>query len=195
MIFGCAICWISDSNLDVIACSVKWENFPSRAGCVSSRQGSSSIVGAHSEAPASWETLCMWKRDQSVAPSTGHDQTSEAAPADRKPSDNLVMNLGKSVIIKGELSGSEDLTLYGQMEGSVKLPDYTLTIGPHADIRAQISAKTVIIMGDVTGNVSAVEKVEIRSTGSVLGDVASPRLAIADGGCLRGKVATSRSSG
>jgi cytoskeletal protein CcmA (bactofilin family) len=98
------------------------------------------------------------------------------------------MDLGKSVIIKGELSGSEDLTLYGQMEGSIKLPDHTLTIGPHADIKAQVSAKSVVIMGAVTGNVTAGERVEIRATGSVTGDIASPRLAIADGGCFRGRV-------
>jgi cytoskeletal protein CcmA (bactofilin family) len=103
------------------------------------------------------------------------------------------MNLGKSVMIKGELSGSEDLTLYGRMEGSVKLADYTLTIGPDADIKAEISAKNVVIMGGVTGNVVAAEKVEIRSTGSVTGDIASPRLAIQDGGCMRGKVATTKS--
>jgi cytoskeletal protein CcmA (bactofilin family) len=98
------------------------------------------------------------------------------------------MDLGKSVVIKGELSGSEDLTLYGQMEGSIKLPDHTLTIGPHADIKAQVSAKFVVIMGAVTGNVTAGEKVEIGATGSVTGDINSPRLAIADGGSFRGRV-------
>jgi cytoskeletal protein CcmA (bactofilin family) len=114
-------------------------------------------------------------------------------PIARDSADKLVMNLGKSVMIKGELSGSEDLTLYGRMEGSVKLADYTLTIGPDADIKAEISAKNVVIMGGVTGNVVAAEKVEIRSTGSVTGDIASPCLAIQDGGCMRGKVATTKS--
>ena len=127
----------------------------------------------------------MWKRDESDA--------ATAPPVGRDAADKLVMNLGKSVMIKGELSGSEDLTLYGRMEGSVKLPEYTLTIGPDADIRAEISAKNVVIMGGVTGNVLAGEKVEIRSTGSVTGDIASPRFAIQDGGCMRGKVATSKS--
>jgi cytoskeletal protein CcmA (bactofilin family) len=74
------------------------------------------------------------------------------------------------------------------MEGSVTLPGHTLTIGPHADIRASITAKAVVIQGAVTGNVTAGEKVYIQDTGSVIGDVTSPRLAIADGGCLRGKV-------
>ena len=98
------------------------------------------------------------------------------------------MDLGKSVVIKGELSGSEDFTLYGQMEGSISLPDHTLTIGPHADINAKISAKTVVIMGAVTADVRAGEKVDIRATGSVTGDIVSLRLAIADGGCLHGRV-------
>jgi len=98
------------------------------------------------------------------------------------------MNLGKSVRIKGELSGSEDLTLCGQMEGSIKLPGHTLTVGSGADIKAEISAKIVVSMGAVTGNVTAGEKLEIQATGSVTGDIVSPRLVIVDGGHLHGKV-------
>jgi cytoskeletal protein CcmA (bactofilin family) len=134
----------------------------------------------------------MWKRDESSATPVPQQNPPTAAFA-RDAADKLVMNLGKSVMIKGELSGSEDLTLYGRMEGSVKLPEYTLTIGPDADIRAEISAKTVVILGGVTGNVVAGEKVEIRATGSVTGDIASPRFAIQEGGSMRGKVATSSS--
>jgi cytoskeletal protein CcmA (bactofilin family) len=135
----------------------------------------------------------MWKREESDAAAGAQRNIPPSAPIARDAADKLVMNLGKSVMIKGELSGSEDLTLYGRMEGSVKLADYTLTIGPEADIKAEIFAKTVVIMGGVTGNVVAGEKVEIRSTGSVTGDIASPRLAIQDGGSMRGKVATSKS--
>jgi cytoskeletal protein CcmA (bactofilin family) len=98
------------------------------------------------------------------------------------------MALGKSVVIKGELSASEDLTLYGQMDGRITLPNHTLTIGPHADIRAEIVAKAVDILGVVTGNVTAGEKVDIRATGSVIGDIVAPRFAMADGGQLHGKV-------
>ncbi len=97
------------------------------------------------------------------------------------------MDLGKSMVIKGELSGSEDLTLCGQMEGSIKLPAHTLTIGAHASIKAEIAAKAVVITGAVVGNVVAVDKVEIQATGSITGDVVSPRLVIADGGVLNGK--------
>ena len=134
----------------------------------------------------------MWKRDQGAPPSGGQrDQPTEAPRADGGSAEALVMDLGKSVVIKGELSGSEDLTLCGQMEGSIKLPAHTLTIGSHANIRADISAKAVVITGAVTGNVAAADKVEIQATGSVTGDIASPRLVIAEGGRINGQVTMS----
>ena len=107
----------------------------------------------------------------------------------------MIMDLGKSVVIKGELTASEDLTIYGQMEGSINLPNHTLTIGPHADIRATIAAEAVVVMGAVTGDVTAGEKIEIQNTGSVIGDVVTPKLAIADGGSLEGKVQMPESRG
>jgi cytoskeletal protein CcmA (bactofilin family) len=131
----------------------------------------------------------MWKHEASVKPSPAPSPPlAKATPTEPRPVENVVMDLGKSVVIKGELSASEDLTLYGQMDGRVTLPNHTLTIGPHADIRAEIVAKAVVILGAVTGNVTAVEKVDIRSTGSVIGDIVAPRFAVADGGQLHGKV-------
>jgi cytoskeletal protein CcmA (bactofilin family) len=131
----------------------------------------------------------MWKRDESLKPSSASRGSSEEnIPADSEPTDKVVMNLGKSIFIKGELSASEDVTLDGRMEGSITLPDHTLTIGPDADIKATIAAKIVVIMGAVTGNVSGGERVEIQKTGSVAGDIDTPRLVIADGGRLCGKV-------
>ena len=132
----------------------------------------------------------MWKRDEAVKLS---DPTPGAAPGgvqrDRPAAaSRMIMDLGKSVVIKGELTASEDLTMYGQMEGSIKLPNHTLTIGPQADIRATIAAKAVVVMGAVTGDVTAGERIEIQASGSVIGDVVAPRLAIADGGSLEGKV-------
>jgi cytoskeletal protein CcmA (bactofilin family) len=98
------------------------------------------------------------------------------------------VNIGKSVVIKGELSGSEDLTIEGHVEGKIELKDHLLTIGPNGRIKAQIFAKTVIVLGEVSGNVSASEKVEIRDGGSVDGDIVSPRVAIAEGAHFRGSV-------
>lgn len=136
----------------------------------------------------------MWKRDQTVPTAKAHrDPPADAPQAVTAPAEKVVMNLGKSVVIRGELSGSEDFTLYGQMEGSIRLPDHTLTVGPGADIKAEISARIVVIMGAVTGNVTATEKVEIQATGLVTGDIVSPRLAVADEGRLNGRIEMPRS--
>ena len=99
-----------------------------------------------------------------------------------------MVNIGKSVVIKGELSGSEDLTIEGHVEGRIDLKDNVLTIGPNGKIKAEIFAKAVVVLGEVTGNVTASEKVDIRDNGSVDGDIASPRVAIAEGAHFRGSV-------
>ena len=98
------------------------------------------------------------------------------------------VNIGKSVVIKGELNGSEDLTIEGQVEGKIELRQNVLTIGPNGKIKAQVFAKAVIVLGEVTGNVTATEKVDIRDNGSVDGDIASPRVAIAEGAHFRGSI-------
>jgi cytoskeletal protein CcmA (bactofilin family) len=99
-----------------------------------------------------------------------------------------MVNIGKSVVIKGELNGSEDLTIEGQVEGRIELKDHVLTIGPNGKIKAQVVAKAVIVLGEVNGNVTASEKVDIRDGGSVDGDIISPRVAIAEGAHFRGSV-------
>jgi cytoskeletal protein CcmA (bactofilin family) len=98
------------------------------------------------------------------------------------------VNIGKSVVIKGELNGSEDLTIEGHVEGTIQLRDHVLTIGPNGRIKAQVFAKAVIVLGEVTGNVTASDKVDIRDNGSVDGDIVSPRVAIAEGAHFRGSV-------
>ena len=105
------------------------------------------------------------------------------------------MNIGKSVVIKGELSASEDLTIEGQVEGKVDLRQNTLTIGTNARITAQVSAKVVIVMGHVHGNISATEKVDIRDNGSVDGDLSAPRVAIAEGAHFRGSIDMQQAKG
>jgi len=102
--------------------------------------------------------------------------------------DKDVVNIGKSVVIKGELSGSEDLVIEGTVEGKVELSEHVLTVGSHAKIKAEVFAKIVIVLGEVVGNIAASEKVDIRDSGSVDGDILSPRVAIAEGAHLRGSV-------
>jgi cytoskeletal protein CcmA (bactofilin family) len=106
-----------------------------------------------------------------------------------------IVNIGKSVVIKGELNGSEDLTIEGHVEGTIQLKDNVLTIGPNGKIKAQIFAKSVIVLGEVTGNVTASDKVDIRDNGSVDGDLISPRVAIAEGAHFRGSVDMQRKAG
>ncbi len=142
----------------------------------------------------------MWKRDESVKPTTPAPSAPPQAPAAPAPAppaaashprnqiERDMVNIGKSVVIKGELSGSEDLTIEGHVEGRIELLDNVLTIGPNGKIRAEVFAKSVIVLGEVSGNVTASEKVDIRDNGSVDGDIASPRVAIAEGAHFRGSV-------
>jgi cytoskeletal protein CcmA (bactofilin family) len=106
-----------------------------------------------------------------------------------------MVNIGKSVVIKGELNGSEDLTIEGQVEGKIELRQNALTIGPNGKIKAQVFAKAVIVQGEVTGNITASEKVDIRDNGSVDGDITSPRVAIAEGAHFRGSIDMQRNGG
>lgn len=155
----------------------------------------------------------MWKRDEAVKPGGGPSQPAPApatpapAPAvdaaraqpltsvDTHRSLEKTVNIGKSVIIKGELNGSEDLTIEGAVEGKIELRQNILTIGPNGKIKAQVFAKSVVILGEVTGNVTASEKVDIRDNGSVDGDIAAPRVAIAEGAHFRGSIDMQRTGG
>ncbi len=142
----------------------------------------------------------MWKRDEAVKPTSGQPATpataastqTVSAPTAVQPDvrriERDIVNIGKSVVIKGELNGSEDLTIEGHVEGRIELKDHVLTIGPNGKIKAQVFAKAVIVLGEVNGNVTASEKVDIRDGGSVDGDIISPRVAIAEGAHFRGSV-------
>ena len=150
----------------------------------------------------------MWKRDEAVRPAGGQPTAAPQPPTPvttgapvSRPADSGhlmekdIVNIGKSVVIKGELNGSEDLTIEGHVEGTIQLRDHVLTIGPNGRIKAQVFAKSVIVLGEVTGNVTASEKVDIRDNGSVDGDIISPRVAIAEGAHFRGSVDMQRKGG
>ena len=92
-------------------------------------------------------------------------------PAEKFAAD--VAHIGKSVIIKGELSGSEDLFLDGEVEGNIDLQDHNLTIGPHGRVRANVRAKDVVIHGKVDGNVQGTDRVELKRSAVLAGDIAT----------------------
>ena len=96
--------------------------------------------------------------------------------------------IGKSVVIKGELSGSEDLYVDGQVEGSIALKGNSLTVGPHGQVKANVEAKGVVIQGKMEGNVQATERVELRKSAVFTGDIATQRISIEEGAYLKGKV-------
>ena len=143
----------------------------------------------------------MWKRDEGVRPTppppapatppapayAPEPVTASHAPRPSQPERDTV-NIGKSVVIKGELSGSEDLVIEGQVDGKIELRQNVLTIGANGKIKASIFAKQVVVFGEVIGNITASEKVDIRDNGSVDGDLASPRVAIAEGAHFRGSI-------
>jgi len=145
----------------------------------------------------------MWKRDAAAKPTSAQPPsgdsneqfvgTSGSTQSDRREQIGVV-NIGKSVVIKGDLNGSEDIIIEGQVEGKIELKEHVLTIGPNGKIQAEVFAKTLIVLGEVNGNIAASEKVEIRDGGSVDGDIVSPRIAIAEGAHFRGSVDMQRKS-
>jgi len=99
-----------------------------------------------------------------------------------------IAHIGRSVIVKGELSGSEDLYVDGQVEGTIELKGNSLTIGPNGQLRADVNAKNVEVHGKLEGNVRATERVELRKSAVAVGDIFSQRIAIEDGAYFKGKV-------
>ncbi len=115
------------------------------------------------------------------------------APATKASSKTTIQpmeqaSIGQSLLIKGEVIGSEPLYIDGHIEGSIHLAGNRLTIGHHGSVIANLDAEEVIIMGSVKGNVQCSERLEIRSEGSLVGDVVSQRISIEDGAVLRGSV-------
>ena len=99
-----------------------------------------------------------------------------------------VAHIGKSVLVKGELSGSEDLYLDGEVEGSIELRGHSLTIGPHGRVRANIHAKDVVVHGKVEGNVRGNERVELKKTAILVGDIFTQRIVIEEGAFFKGGI-------
>lgn len=102
--------------------------------------------------------------------------------------ENASARIGKTIVIRGEVKGSEDLVLDGRIEGTVTLSDGRLTIGPNADVAADLTARDVLIMGRVQGNVVANGRVELRSGCNLEGDIRALRIAVEDNAVFRGKV-------
>ena len=136
----------------------------------------------------------MWKRDEAVKPprpatSSRSGPTSSARRTESASRhERGTGSIGTSVVIKGELSGGEDLTVEGRVEGTIELRQHVLTIGPHGRIKAPVAAKAMVIEGQVTRDLTASERIDIRGNGSVDGDLVAPRVTIADGAHFCGSI-------
>jgi cytoskeletal protein CcmA (bactofilin family) len=111
-----------------------------------------------------------------------------------KPAEGSTV-IGKSVVIRGQLSGDEDLYIDGDIEGSVTLKDNCLTIGPNARVRADITVRDVTVFGHLTGNVQATGRVDLRQSAIVNGDILAGRLSIEESALLKGSVELKLASG
>lgn len=147
---------------------------------------STSVPASPAQAPAvPVQTPSYSAQTPSYSPtSSGGDQTQKETQSMNEEK----ASIGKSIVINGELSGSEDLTIEGRVDGKIELRDHVLTVGSNGRIKAQITAKAIVVLGQVTGNLNATEKVDIKETGSVEGDVVAPRVAIADGSHFKGSI-------
>jgi cytoskeletal protein CcmA (bactofilin family) len=96
--------------------------------------------------------------------------------------------IGRSLVIKGEITGSESLFIDGRVEGSINFPDNRVTVGRNGTVAANITAKEVVIMGKVQGNVSCEDRLDIRSEGVLAGDVITHRISVEEGAILKGGV-------
>ncbi len=153
----------------------------------------------------------MWKKEDGktqgvpeisttpVAASTSSINTSSSSvretPAAPPLSSKAAACISQGIKIKGEVTGSEDLFVDGQVDGKLSLTNGSLTIGPNGRVKADVTAREVVVRGTVEGKVSGRDKVQLWSTGQVIGEVSTDRLAIEDGAMLRGKVEAGKQPG
>jgi cytoskeletal protein CcmA (bactofilin family) len=147
----------------------------------------------------------MWtsKQPQADLPGTSSVQVpgapirpGNAIPATRSstPNSRDVASLGANLVVKGDITGSEDLQIGGTVEGSISLQGQRLTIGPTAKLNSEVHAREVVVYGSVEGNLDAHDRVEIKKDGSVIGDITTARISIEDGAYFKGKIEIDRAN-
>jgi cytoskeletal protein CcmA (bactofilin family) len=127
---------------------------------------------------------------KSTAPSTPPPAPTPATREVERPvaAASRGASIGKSIHVKGELTGSEDLAIEGTVEGKISLSGCRVSIGPSGQVRADITAKTVVVGGQVKGSIRAEERVEVAANGNLIGDVRAPRVVLADGAKFKGSI-------
>src|SRR5215831_5099390 len=130
----------------------------------------------------------LQSNDNAQKPSFTPSTQNQVTPVKTMTSPIEQATIGRTVVIKGEISGSESLYIDGKVEGTITFKDHRVTVGRNGVVQSNISAREVVIMGKVTGNVECSDRVDIRSEGTLNGDVVSARISVEDGAMLRGSV-------
>lgn len=146
-----------------------------------------------SEAPA--PSNSQWQPQQSPASAPASSRPSASynpSPSPSAPAARNLSCLGASLEIKGKISGDEDLQIDGKVEGAIALNGQKLTVGRSGQLNSEIFARDVIVYGNVTGNVHASDRVEIKKDGSVTGDITTARISVEDGAYFKGRIEIER---
>ncbi|HLJ86308.1 MAG TPA: polymer-forming cytoskeletal protein [Candidatus Angelobacter sp.] len=124
----------------------------------------------------------------STTPNLSSEPTPAAAPRNAVINNQEQATIGKSLVIKGEVSGSEALYIDGRVEGAINLPGNRVTVGRNGQVQANVSAREIVVLGKVKGNLTASDRVDIRNEGSLTGDVVCQRISIEDGAYFKGGI-------
>ncbi len=128
------------------------------------------------------------QRPTAPTPTPTMEPTPATAPRNASMNSQDQATIGKSLVIKGEVTGSESLYIDGRVEGSINLPGNRVTVGRNGVVNANITAREIVVTGKVRGNLSASDRVDIRNEGSLTGDVVAQRISIEDGAFFKGGI-------
>ena len=134
----------------------------------------------------------MWGKDERTAEEPRPATVPAPVPPVSRGESKSMASIGKSLLLKAQITGDEDLYVDGQVDGSIELKNHNLTVGINGRVSANIIARNVFIEGNLTGNVVATEKVEIRKTGSLQGDLTTGGVTIEDGAYFKGSIDIAR---
>src|SRR5579871_1268388 len=138
--------------------------------------------------PATEPEKPVMSTNTNTTPTLASEPTPVSAPRNAVLNNTEQATIGKSLVIKGEVTGSESLYIDGRVEGAINLPGHRVTVGRNGQVQANINAKEVVVLGKVKGNVTASDRVDIRNEGSLTGDVVCQRISIEDGAWFKGSI-------
>lgn len=128
----------------------------------------------------------MWKKSEGDAPQRATETTPATRPGKAPTSGGAV--IGASIVVDGDVTGSEDMTIHGRVKGTVRLPDHRLQIGPEGRVEATAHARSIVVDGNVKGDLTADQEIVVRRTGNVRGNLNAPRIGLEEGAKFKGRI-------